>query len=194
MPDVRVAGLLLAAGQGTRFGGGKLDADCAGQPLGLHAAKALAAAATGGIFAVTSAKQTPFSDALAGLGYALIINDAPERGLAHSIATGAVPIAESEADAMLITLADMPHVTTAHLAALIAEYARDPRIIGTSHGSIRTPPAIFPRASFVELLALTGDAGARHLLSTADHLAVPSDALEDVDTQQELRTAINRLR
>jgi molybdenum cofactor cytidylyltransferase len=194
MPDVRVAGLLLAAGQGARFGGGKLDADCAGQPLGLHAAKALAAAATGGLFAVTSGKQTPFSDALAGLGYVLIANDAPERGLAHSIATGAVAVAESGADAVLITLADMPHITVAHLAALNAEYARDSRVIGTSHGNIRTPPAIFPRASFAELSALTGDAGARHLLSTADHLAVPPDTLEDVDTQQDLCTAINRLR
>lgn len=194
MSCLRIAGLLLAAGQGTRFGGGKLDADCAGQPLGLHAAIALAAAATGGIFAVTSGKQTPFSDALAGLGFALIANDAPERGLARSIATGTVPIEESCADAVLITLADMPHVTAAHLAALITEYAREPRIIGSSHAMIRTPPAIFPRASFAELLTLEGDAGARHLLSTADHLAVPSHALEDVDTQQDLRTAINRLR
>ncbi len=193
MSGPRVAGLLLAAGQGLRFGGGKLDAECAGQPLGLHGATALASVASAGLFAVTPARRTPFTGALSGLGYQLLTNAQPALGMAHSIALGVAAISD-EVDAVLITLADMPHITADHLASLITAYHCNPRIIGTSSGDMRTPPAIFPRATFAALLALKGDAGARDMLRTSDHVAVSLCDVEDVDTPQDLQIAINRLR
>ena len=92
--------------------------------------------------------------------------------------------AQTEAQALLILLADMPFVRASHIAALIA--ACDGEIVASSDGIQSMPPAIFPRDSWSRLLDTEGDAGARHILTCAHTLAAPEGSLRDIDTPDDL--------
>jgi molybdenum cofactor cytidylyltransferase len=183
MASARVVGVLLAAGQGTRFGGNKLEALLDGEMLGLLVAQTLAGLGLERLVAVCNPGCTSLNAALAGLGFEVSLNLQPEAGLSTSLRI-AVEQAGG-ADAMLIALADMPFVPASHFAALISASDAE-RSVASSLAGQKMPPALFPRAMFPALLAAEGDVGARGLL--AGGLAVEGNAamLADVDTRADL--------
>jgi molybdenum cofactor cytidylyltransferase len=174
---------LLAAGQGTRFGGNKLEALLDGEMLGLHAAQTLAGLGLERLVAVCNPGCSSLNTALAGLGFEIDVNMRPDAGLSFSLRI-AVEQA-GDADALLIALADMPFVPASHFAALISANDAE-RSVASSLAGQKMPPALFPRAMFPALLAAEGDVGARGLL--ADGLAVEGNAamLADIDTRADL--------
>lgn len=183
---------LLAAGLGTRFGGGKLDAPCAGRPLGhwaLTAAQALGAP----VVAVTGPVAPAFLDAVP---VARLVNPAPAAGLGGSVALAAAEACERGADWLLVVLADMPLVRPETLARLVA-LAHDHGLAATDHGGgARGVPACFGPAHFAALAAIEGEAGARGLLrrAPAAALVVPDPAeLADVDDPAALAAVAARL-
>ncbi|MFM9976521.1 MAG: nucleotidyltransferase family protein [Sphingomonadaceae bacterium] len=172
-----IAGLLLAAGMGTRFGGDKLVAPFRRGMLGEHAALALAAV-TDRRVAVCAAGSS-LAAALEALGYRIMMNVRPEKGLSHSLAIGLAAL--DDAGAALVVLADMPNVTAAHLRALVAAF--DGRaIIASGANGRRSPPAILPRDIWPALTVQSGDQGARPWLTKAQTIACPPEMLADVDT------------
>jgi molybdenum cofactor cytidylyltransferase len=178
-----IAVVLLAAGQGVRFGSDKLLAKIDGEPLGLKVATRLIGLGFGHHLAVCK----PDSDLVAryiGLGFTVIANDEPERGQAHSLHLAVEAAMATQAVALLVVLADMPFVSTGHLTALALAY--DGEIIASTNGDAKMPPAIFPRSSWTDLLATSGDAGARGLLKGACVVAVPPWELHDIDTPADL--------
>jgi molybdenum cofactor cytidylyltransferase len=184
MGSADITGLLLAAGLGVRFGGNKLSAALNGLPLALHAAQTLAAHA-GQLIAVCNPQNVDLNRAIADLGYAITLNDAPSLGLSRSLALGA---AEAAGNGLLVCLADMPFVAPDHLAALLAAFAasKNKSIVATSCGDTRSPPAVFPRAVWPDLAVLVGDKGARDLLRTALSVEADPAILIDIDTQGDL--------
>ncbi len=179
-----LTGLLLAAGLGSRLGGGKLSAELEGIPLALHAARTLAGEAKW-LVAVCNPSNTELNAALASLGYKIIENGEPERGLSGSLARG---IAAAQGDGLLVCLADMPRVTSAHLDALRQAFdASDHQtIIATTCRETRSPPAIFPCAFWDELQATTEDKGARDLLRAGLAVEAEPAMLIDIDTPADL--------
>jgi molybdenum cofactor cytidylyltransferase len=178
-----IAVVVLAAGRGVRFGSDKLMVELNDAPLGLHVAQTLAPMGFGWRFAVCSqsaALVQHFSEA----GFEIIVNDSPEAGQAHSLHLAVKAAMATDAKALLVALADMPFVSAGHIAALVAGY--DGKIAASTDGSARMPPAIFPRASWPELLATVGDAGARGLLEGARLIAAPALKLRDIDTPADL--------
>ncbi len=188
MACARIIGVLLAAGAGSRFGGDKLEALLGGMMIGEHSARALAACRCDWHVAVCGEDDSPLVSMLELLSFERIANPSPNVGLSHSLALGARHAMLCEADAMLVCLGDMPFVTTAHLERLIAAFgsADGKACIASQDRQIRMPPAIFPKSRFPELLALTGDQGARLLLR--DAIGVPTDPLllADIDTPGDL--------
>lgn len=188
MACARIIGVLLAAGAGSRFGGDKLEAFLGGMMIGEHSARALAACQCNWHVAVCGDGDSPLVSMFERLGFARIVNVRPEAGLAHSLSLGARQAMDREAEAMLVCLGDMPFVTTAHLDRLITAFgsAEGQACIASQNDQIRMPPAIFPKSRFPELLALTGDRGARLLLR--DAIGVPTDPLllGDIDTPGDL--------
>lgn len=179
--DVVVA--LLAAGQGVRFGSDKLLAEIDGEPLGLKAAKKLMEIPFGCHFAVCKSDSV-LAKQFAGLGFAAVLNDEPERGQAHSLHLAVKAAMTTNAKALLVTLADMPFVSTAHLTALVAAY--DGKITASTDGQSSMPPAIFPRQSWPDLLAISGDTGARALLKGALAVRCAEGEVRDIDTLADL--------
>ena len=180
--ESRVAVVLLAAGASRRFGAeDKLTADLDGRALGLHGADAIADMGFAARVAVVGKADPGF----AARGFLVVPNDAPERGMAHSLALGIAAVADDAAvDAAMILLADMPRVPRDHIRALLAAFDGD-RIASRGDGTI-TPPALFGRMHFEALRAMRGDHGAKPLLRDAPSLAADPRWLDDVDTPDDL--------
>lgn len=160
---------LLAAGRGSRFGPGKLDAACAGKPLGQWAVDtAIAAGCAPGI--IMCAPQAPdFARTAAGNGWTLVTNPDAAQGIGSTLALAARMAMARNAPALIVMLADMPLVPS----ALIERLCRVPAdIAAATVQSDGRPgvPARFPAHMFGALSALRGDQGAKALLSGTPHL------------------------
>ena len=178
-----VAIVVLAAGNARRFGSDKLMADLDGMPLGVRAAAQLAQLDAAAHIAVCQ-PGAAIAEHYLKLGYTIAENRHAELGLSGSLHLAVEAAEQTEARALLILLADMPFVQTAHVAALIA--ACDGEILASSDGIQSMPPAIFPRTSWSRLLETEGDAGARHILACAHTLAAPIGSVRDIDTPDDL--------
>jgi CTP:molybdopterin cytidylyltransferase MocA len=178
---------LLAAGRATRFGGGKVDAPCAGRPLALWAVEAVSAAGLAPGVCVTRPEAPRFLASASG--WRRVINPRPQDGLAGSLAGAARAAEANGSTALLVVLADMPLVTPAHLATLAAQDG----IAATRYASGRPGvPALFPRTLFGMLGEAQGDRGASHLLAGVENLVLVEPepgTLLDVDTPENLADA-----
>ena len=175
---------VLAAGRATRFGGGKLDADCAGRPLGRWALDAVAAAGLPAGMIVTGPNGAPWA-----VGWQKISNPRPEEGLGTSLALAAHAALAMDAPALLVLLADMPLVDPAHLRRLAASAPA-----ATRHPDGRPGvPALLDRALIEQAARLTGDRGAGPLLAHAPLLDAPPGTLADVDTPEDMAEAVRML-
>ena len=175
--------VLLAGGRGTRFGGAKLIAPLADQPLALHAAAMLSTLPFSHRFAVTG----PDVPDLAALGFTCIALDPPGAPQARSVALGVEAAQAAGANAVLLALADMPLVPTDHIRALAARFDGDR--IATSADGVIMPPALFGAAHFAALTALSGDRGGAMRLAGAPLLALDPDLALDIDRQEDLARA-----
>ncbi|HEY5257057.1 MAG TPA: nucleotidyltransferase family protein, partial [Candidatus Baltobacteraceae bacterium] len=105
----RLTAVILAAGTGSRFGGQKLLVEIAGKAM---IARVLAAVAHLPTVVVGPRDLEPrLSPAR------LIENDAPERGMAHSLRLANAAIGERKA--IVVLLADMPFMTRAIVDAVV---------------------------------------------------------------------------
>lgn len=103
----------------------------------------------------------------------VVINDHAEEGIASSIRLG---VAACD-DAVLLMLCDQPHVTAAHLRAMIDTNAP---LVATGYAGVAGVPALFGARYRDALLALRGDKGAQSLLGGAVVVACEAAAV-DVD-------------
>ncbi|WP_085810023.1 nucleotidyltransferase family protein [Sphingomonas sp. TZW2008] len=176
--------VLLAAGKSTRFGdiGSKLDGPFLGRALGLHVAVALEDMPFRERIAVTANCRIDYAQH----GYTVVRNDAAIADMASSLRLGIACARSRDAAAVVIALADMPRVTATHVYNLL-DAADDARaVVASSDGRQPRPPALFGRDRFNELLAITGDHGARALIRAGKHVVATAAELIDVDTPAEL--------
>jgi len=177
---------VLAAGLGTRFGGGKLETVCAGRPLGRWAIEAVEDAGLGQGMIVTGPEGVSFAR-----GWTALVNPEPERGLGSSLAMAANAALKRGDAALLVLLADMPLVTAGYLR----ELARSPAPAATRQPDGRPGvPVVLDRALMEAAATLTGDRGAGPLLAGATLLDPPAEMLRDVDTPGDLASVERVLR
>jgi len=158
-----IVGVLLAAGSGSRFGGGKLLAKLAdGTPVGARAARTLRFAVDRAIALVR-----PGDDELAALlsaeGLEVRIFQGAAEGMGASLAFGVA--ASQEADGWLVALADMPWIRP-ETASAVANLLRGGALIAApAREGRRGHPVGFGSSLISELTALRGDRGAREILN-----------------------------
>ena len=115
-----------------------------------------------------------------------VVNRQWSNGLASSLATGLSAVLEdTPCDAVLVTLADQPHVNAAALRRLIAAFDGERRIVASAYDNTMGVPAVFAREHVDALMRLTGDAGAGAWLRSRPRevTCVPLDlAALDIDT------------
>ncbi len=185
----RIVGLLLAAGQGRRFGGDKLLQPLAdGTPVAVAAARALKAACADSI-----AVLRPEQDALAALleaeGLRVVRCAAARSGMGHSLAAGVA--ASRDARGWLVALADMPCIRVATLQAVAELIGGGAALAAPRYAGRRGHPVGFAARWRDALLALEGDEGARAILQQSRfllHVLETDDpgVLQDVDSPADL--------
>lgn len=185
-----IAGVLLAAGRSTRFGGDKLLAPLHGRPVLFWSAAALAAAVDA-LYVVVPSGDAARIAALAGLPAVLVEHAGRDAGMGSSIGAGVAALPPS-AEAVVIALGDQPAIVPAVVARLCERWrAGGAAAVVPSYRDGRGPPVLFGRASFDALRSLSGDVGARSVLDALGDavttVAVAEVAPMDVDTPDVLR-------
>jgi molybdenum cofactor cytidylyltransferase len=181
-----IAGILLAAGQSTRFGRQKLLEAWRGEPLVRKAARCLVDAGLQPVVVVVS-HDPRLVDALAGLPLTTVENSHPENGISSSIAIGLRALPETS-DGALIAVGDQPYLTAEAIEELV--HAFEPgRIIVPRFGDHRGNPPVFDRRFFPELLSLTGDHGGQRVITShADsviEVSLSARLGDDIDRPEE---------
>ena len=184
--------VVLAAGRASRFGGGKLDATCAGKPVGAHVLSATGDAGIApGIIIVP--KEIP-TFAAAASEWEKVVNERAESGLGSSLALAAQIASARGFPALLVILADMPLLSPDFLKTLIASVPPAATRYPPGRPGV---PALLPASLFPRLGKLEGDRGATALLAGRNDLTLvepPPDLFIDVDTQEDLARAARLLR
>ena len=168
-------GILLAAGQGTRFGSNKLLQPLAdGTPMAVASARTLHTVLAHCIAVVNDA-QGCVARLLAEAGLQVIANPHAPDGMGTSIACGVA--ASPNAGGWVIALADMPNIPARVIQSVADGLAHGADLIAPLYGGQRGHPVGFARRHAPALRALHCDRGAR------DILAAHRDTLELIDTQ-----------
>jgi molybdenum cofactor cytidylyltransferase len=186
---MRISGILLAAGAGSRFGGRKLIKPLSdGTPIGVAALRNLRDAIERVIVVIRSG-DAEMAARFAREGVPILECRQAAEGMGHSLAAGVA--AESSADGWVIALGDMPRVRPNTIRAVAQSLAAGAAIVIPCYREERGHPVAFASTFKEELLALSGDAGARAIVKrhAAEVVRLDLDdpgVLEDVDTLDDL--------
>jgi CTP:molybdopterin cytidylyltransferase MocA len=181
---VTIGALVLAAGEGRRFGGTKQLAELDGRPLLEHALAAVEGVSPRVVVLGHAADAIRSEVDLHG-ARAVVCPDWAE-GQAGSLRCGLAALAD--VDAVLVVLGDQPGITAAAVEAVITAAGEEDAVRSTYDGTAGHP-VLLRRPLLDRAGELRGDTGFRDLLRDArvreveiGHLA---DAA-DIDTREEL--------
>jgi molybdenum cofactor cytidylyltransferase len=186
-PTGVIVGIVLAAGAGTRFGGGKQLAPLDGRPLLEHALRAMAAAPVARRLVVLGAGAEEVAGRVDLHGAEPVFCDRWEEGQSASLATALAEL--DDAEAAVVTLGDQPRMTPDAIRRVIAARGAGAAAVRATYGGDPGHPVLLERHLFERLRDVTGDHGARNLLLSVGTREVPCDDLgggEDVDTRAQL--------
>lgn len=183
----RPAAILLAAGASRRFGANKLMHVLDGAPIALRAARAFVEAFPDAL-AVTRA-GSPVKALLEGAGLTVVECERADEGMGASLAAGVA--ATRDAPGWVVALADMPFIRPESHRKVAAALAGGAALAAASHRGERGHPVGIGARFRDELLALEGDAGARHIVRAHPDLMTLVDCddpgvLADIDTPGDL--------
>lgn len=186
-----VAGMVLAAGAGRRFGGPKALAEYDGQLLVDRAAVTLAGGGCSPIVVVLGAEADAVRRRAALTGAVVVVNEGWAEGMGSSLRAGLAALAGTEARAALVLLVDQLGITPAAVARVAAAAAAGPGVLAAAtYHRRRGHPVLLGRAHWAGVAELAvGDTGARPYL--AGHAVTPvacDDVADgaDADTPAEL--------
>ncbi|NKL61142.1 nucleotidyltransferase family protein (plasmid) [Rhizobium leguminosarum] len=193
MLNASVAIVILAAGKASRMGEGgkhKLLAEFDGVPLVRRSALTALGADAASVTVVVGHRRSEIEAALQGLALTFVDNPDYASGMASSLIAGFS--AAHSTDGILVMLADMPGISTAHLNALIFAFrnAGGEAIVRAVSRGKPGNPVILPRSLHHAVLRLEGDVGARDIVATSALPVLDVDvgdaACLDVDTPDDI--------
>lgn len=165
----QVAAIVLAAGASHRLGQPKQLLLHGNEALVRRAIRMANEAGAAPVIAVLGANHERIRAAVTMNDALPVIHSRWEDGIATSIHAGLRALdgfAPGSPGALLLGC-DQIRLTGGHLRALLAAFAGQSEavIVASSYAGAIGIPAVFPRSTFPELLALRGDQGARALLA-----------------------------
>lgn len=185
----RVAGILLAAGRGVRFGGPKLlarmpDGICVGAASLRHLLAAIP-----DVVAVVRPDDNALVAALGANGARILRCANAGDGMGASLACGVR--ARPDAAGWVVALADMPWIEPATIARVAGAVAEGATVAAPFRNGERGHPVGFGAACFAELAALSGDEGAKSVIAAHRDRVTRIDVadagiLRDVDAPTDL--------
>jgi molybdenum cofactor cytidylyltransferase len=188
-----IACVLLAAGRGERFGGGKLLATLPSGKTILETTLENLCAVEAPIVLVirNDTALRLFATQLSAENdlLSVVINDAADTGMASSIVRG---IEETgDPDGWLIALGDMPYVQSTTYGSVAEGISTAESIVIPTYQGERGQPVAFGRAYRDQLLAISGDTGARAIITQhpdrVQRIAVDdAGILQDIDRPNDI--------
>jgi nicotine blue oxidoreductase len=186
---VTVAGLVLAAGSGSRLGQPKALVEIAGERLVDRAVQVLRDGGCDPVVVVSGA--APFEVA----GATVVTNPDWPTGMGSSLRVGLAVLAGGDASAVVVSLVDQPGIGPDVVARVIAAFDAGATVATATYGGKRRNPVLLGRRTWAEVSRLAeGDEGARPYLAAHpdDITAVECDDLgdaADIDTPEDLARA-----
>ncbi|HEX5823956.1 MAG TPA: NTP transferase domain-containing protein [Candidatus Limnocylindrales bacterium] len=188
---MRVAAVVLAAGAGSRFGGGKLLALLDGRPILVHVVAAARAAGLDPIVVVVPPTGELDDTDLGDVHH--ITNETPQDGLSSSVRLGLRELdGDPDVAAAVILPGDQPRVRPDVIARLLeaATTSPAPLLIAPRYEADDAPNPVFARRAAWRLAdELVGDHGFGPLLADRPDLVQRIDvtgANPDIDTRSDL--------
>jgi nicotine blue oxidoreductase len=181
----RVAGVLLAAGKGTRLGRPKALVEIAGESLVDRGVAMLRAGGAVPIVVVTGAATVE------PLGALIVHNPDWRSGMGSSLVAGLTALPEA-ALAVVIALADQPLVGSQAVRRLIAAHHEGASVAVAAYDGQPRNPVLIAREHWPEVIAASvGDVGARAFLRSRGDLVTlvecgDTGSPDDVDTPADL--------
>jgi molybdenum cofactor cytidylyltransferase len=191
----RVAALVLAAGRSRRMAplNKLLVADAAGTPMIARVVDQVLASHARPVIVVTGHERERVEEALSGRPVLFTHAEDYAQGLSASLKSGLAAL-PPDAEGVMVCLGDMPLVTGEMMDRLMAAF--DPEegraIVLPTYRGKQGNPMIWAARFVPQMMAITGDVGARHLLGqhldVAHEVEMASDAvLRDFDTAESLK-------
>ena len=188
-----VAGVLLAAGQGSRFGRPKALVELDGQTLAERGVTLLRAGGTDPVLIVTGAAQVELRPKHQAR---TVYNREWRTGMGSSLRAALRALTELEAGpeigAVVVALADQPLVGAEAVGRLIAAYRAGAGVAVAAYGGKPRNPVLLAREHWPEVIATaTGDQGARAFLRARPELVTlvecgDTGRPDDIDTPADL--------
>jgi molybdenum cofactor cytidylyltransferase len=184
---MKVAAVVLAAGNSSRFGQPKQLAIFHGEPFVRRVVTAANDAGCAPIVVVVGAEAAQVTSVLAGLSVSIAEHPNWPNGLGSSIAAGAEHAVNitADLDAIILLTCDQPFVNAAALRQLIQLHLETGKpIVASAYAETFGVPALFDRSCFADLSQLTGDSGAKAIIFRRRHDVEPYDfpaAAIDID-------------
>ncbi|CAN5715711.1 nucleotidyltransferase family protein [soil metagenome] len=174
LPDKSsVAGLLLAAGAGTRLGRPKALVELDGQRLVDRGVQLLRAGGCDPVIVVLGAAATAVPDA------EVVHNPDWHSGMGSSLRVGLSALPD-DTTAVVVHLVDMPDVTAAAVGRLLIAHGAGAEVAVATYGGRRGNPVLLARSTWPEVARLAeGDVGARPYLAAHADIVVAA-ACDDV--------------
>lgn len=189
----RVAALVLAGGESTRFGSTKQLAEHRGIPLVAHATRAALDAGLDHVIVVVGHDAKDVADELRvqqpDEPVQIVHNAEYTEGIASSLRAGLRSL-DSDVACAVVLLADEPNVTPDAIRAVVAAWRRsDLPIARARYGDRPGHPVALDRSVWGRALALRGDAGVREIIRTRPELvhdvAIEGPAPVDIDRPED---------
>ena len=180
----RVAGIVLAAGGGIRFGAPKQLLDWSGKPFVVQVAETALRAGCDPVIVVTGAFREQVEAALEGLPVTFVHNPDWEKGQSTSVQAGLRRV--GDVGAALFLLSDQPHLPRLLMRTLMDTHRVTlAPIVAPLVDEQRGNPVLFDRRTFPAFASIAGDKGGRALFSRYRVAWIPwvePTAALDVDT------------
>lgn len=185
---MKVAGIILAAGEARRFGGSKANLIWREKPFIQHIIDTASKAGLSPIIVVLGAHKDVITSAIQSQNVIIVENPEWSLGQGGSVSCGVARLAD-DVDAAIFFLVDQPQIPETLVRAMIEAYQNQPaEIIIPEVGGQRANPVLFGRKAFPELRQLKGEQGGRSLFGRYKVFMLPwldERILHDIDTQEE---------
>jgi len=181
-----VAGVLLAAGEGSRFGQPKALVELNGHTLAERGVNLLRAGGAHPILVVTGAAPVELD------GTQSVYNPEWRTGMGSSLRAALQALSDTDVGAVVVALADQPLVGAEAVARLIAAYRDGATVAVAAYGGQPRNPVLLAREHWAEVIATaTGDQGARTFLRSRPDLVTlvecgDTGRPDDIDTPADL--------
>lgn len=185
--------VILAAGAGSRFGGGKLLVPVRGKALYEHMIQKSRAFSGFPCFIVTGEEK--IAEEAKKQGIVAVCNKEPEKGISRSICLGLEAVIAhcgNSIKGVLFSVCDQPGLGVPTMQKIFNTAMLHPgSIVCAGHAGRKGNPVLWDRKYFSELMALDGDRGGRQIMdnyrAVLRIVEAEAEELIDIDRREDIR-------